>query len=174
MRMCLPVRTSSRLTEVFTDRGDVPQRSQRTHPSSRPLPPHRLTHTLRFLVAGHETTSSGTALCLFALAQAPEVQVKLREELWSVQTENPTMDELNALPYLDAVVRETMRLHAPVPSSIRIAMRDDVIPLNTPYVDVHGQVHDVVPVTKGSPIFIPILAINRAKVLWGEDAHEFR
>ena len=35
------------------------------------------------------------------------------------------MDELNALPYLDAVVRETMRVHAPVPSSIRIATRDD-------------------------------------------------
>ncbi|KAI0736247.1 cytochrome P450 [Fomitopsis betulina] len=127
-----------------------------------------------FLVAGHETTSNATTWCLYALTQAPHVQQKLRDELLGVATDNPTMDELNALPYLDAVVRETMRLHAPVPSSIRIAMRDDVIPLNTPYVDVHGQVHDVVPVTKGSPIFIPILAINRAKVLWGEDAHEFR
>lgn len=102
------------------------------------------------------------------------MQQKLRDELLGVATDNPTMDELNALPYLDAVVRETMRVHAPVPSSIRVAMRDDVIPLNTPYVDVHGQVHDAVRVTKGSPIFIPILAINRAKALWGEDAHEFR
>ena len=138
----MPVRTSSRLTEVFTDRGDVPQRSQRTHPSSRPLPPHRLTHTLRFLVAGHETTSSGTAWCLFALAQAPEVQVKLREELWSVQTENPTMDELNALPYLEAVVRETMRVHAPVSGTIRVSAKDDVVPLERPYVDTQGTVCD--------------------------------
>ena len=130
--------------------------------------------SIRFLVAGHETTSNATTWCLYALSQAPDVQQKLREELLKVATDNPTMDELNALPYLDAVVRETMRVHAPVPSSIRIAMRDDVIPLNTPYVDVHGQVHDAVRVSKGSPIFIPILAINRAKALWGEDAHEFR
>ena len=67
-----------------------------------------------------------------------------------------------------------MRVHAPVPSSIRIATRDDVIPLNTPYVDVRGQVHDAVRVSKGSPIFIPILAINRSKALWGEDAHEWK
>lgn len=127
-----------------------------------------------FLVAGHETTSNATTWCLYALTQAPDVQQKLREELLTVATDNPTMDELNALPYLDAVVRETMRVHAPVPSSIRIATRDDVIPLNTPYVDVRGQVHDAVRVSKGSPIFIPILAINRSKALWGEDAHEFR
>ncbi|TFY55501.1 hypothetical protein EVJ58_g8212 [Rhodofomes roseus] len=127
-----------------------------------------------FLVAGHETTSNATTWCLYALTQAPHVQQQLREELLGISTDNPTMDELNALPYLDAIVRETMRVHAPVPSSIRVAVRDDVIPLNTPYVDVDGQVHDVIHVKKGSPIFIPILAINRSKELWGEDAFEFK
>ena len=129
-----------------------------------------------FLGAGHETTSTGTAWALFALGGAPAAQTRLRAELRALagSTDNPTMDELNALPYLDAVVRETMRVHAPVPSSIRIATRDDVIPLSTPYVDVHGQVHDAVRVSKGTPIFIPILAINRSKALWGEDAHEFK
>ena len=29
-------------------------------------------------------------------------------------------------------------------------------------------------VNKGTPIFLPILAINRLKKLWGEDAFEFR
>lgn len=28
--------------------------------------------------------------------------------------------------------------------------------------------------SKGSPIIIPILAMNRSKAVWGEDAHEFR
>lgn len=96
----------------------------------------------RFLVAGHETTSTSTTWCLYALAQAPDVQQKLREELQSIPTENPTMDELNELPYLEAVVRETLRVHAPVVSTARIAAKDDVIPLNTPYTDVYGQVHD--------------------------------
>ena len=49
------------------------------------------------------------------------------------------MDELSALSYLDAVVRETLRVHSPVPSTIRVAMEDDVIPLNTPFVDKNGQ-----------------------------------
>ncbi|KAI0920485.1 hypothetical protein AcW1_002208 [Taiwanofungus camphoratus] len=127
-----------------------------------------------FLVAGHETTSNGTTWCLFALSQAPDVQQKLREELWSVPTENPTMDELMALPYLDAVIRETLRVHSPVPNTIRIAMQDDIIPLDKPYTDVHGQVHDNIKVKKDSMIFIPILVMNRSKALWGDDAHEFR
>jgi len=127
-----------------------------------------------FLIAGHETTSYGTGWALFALAQAPLIQRKLREELLGVQTDTPSMDELNALPYLDAVVRETMRLHAPVPATARVACKDDMIPLNTPYTDRHGQVHDHVRIQKGTQILIPILALNRLKALWGEDAFEFK
>ncbi len=96
----------------------------------------------RFLVAGHETISNATAWALFALTQAPTVQTKLREELLSVSTDTPTMDELQALPYLDAVVRETLRLHPPVASTDRMAAKDDVIPVQTPYTDRYGNVKD--------------------------------
>lgn len=51
------------------------------------------------------------------------------------------MDELSALPYLDAIVRETARLYSAVTSTIRVAMKDDVIPLNDPFVDKKGEVH---------------------------------
>ena len=98
----------------------------------------------RFIIAGHETTSTATMWCLFALTQAPHVQRKLRDELLSVGTENPTMDELMALPYLDMVVKETLRHHAPVPMTSRVAQKDEVIPLNNPYTDRDGQVHDSV------------------------------
>ena len=70
------------------------------------------------------------------------MQARLREELWSVPTENPTMDELNALPYLEAVVRETLRVHAPVSGTIRVAAQDAVVPLERPYVDTQGNVCD--------------------------------
>ncbi|TFY63922.1 hypothetical protein EVJ58_g2971 [Rhodofomes roseus] len=126
------------------------------------------------VLARHETTSYGTGWSLFALAQVPHVQCKLREELLGVLTDTPSMDELNALPYLDAVVRETMRLYAPVPVTAREACRDDVIPLNAPYTDRHGQVHDHIEIQKGTAILIPILALNRSKTLWGEDAFEFK
>ena len=39
------------------------------------------------------------------------------------------MEELEAFPYLDRVVREVLRLYPPVVSSRRVAMRDDIIPL---------------------------------------------
>jgi hypothetical protein len=86
--------------------------------------------------------STATTWALYAMTKEPEIQTKLREELLSVDTETPSMDELMALPYLDAVVRETLRVHSPVPSTVRIAMKDDVIPVDKPYKDKYGVAHD--------------------------------
>ncbi|KAJ3980614.1 cytochrome P450 [Lentinula detonsa] len=127
-----------------------------------------------FLVAGHETTSTAVTWALFALTQNKEIQRKLRDELLQVQTESPTMDTLNSLPYLDAVVRETLRVHSPVTGTFRVAMKDDFIPLSVPYTDRKGEVHNEIQVHKGDSISIPVLAINRSKSLWGEDAREFK
>jgi cytochrome P450 len=52
------------------------------------------------------------------------------------------MDELNALPYLDAVVRETLRIHAPVASTMRVATADDILPLSEPIKDRNGNILD--------------------------------
>lgn len=122
-----------------------------------------------FLVAGHETTSVATTWALYALAQYPDVQRKLRDELLAAPTSNPSMDELNALSYLDSVVRESLRFYSPVPATRRIAMKDDVIPLAEP---IGGRYH--VKVQKGQNILINISVLNRSKKLWGEDAREFR
>ena len=70
------------------------------------------------------------------------MQHKLREELLAVDTDTPDMDTLNALPYLDMVIKETMRVHAPVGETPRIAVRDEVVPLLTPIVDARGEVHE--------------------------------
>ncbi|KAG1903374.1 cytochrome P450 [Suillus fuscotomentosus] len=126
-----------------------------------------------FLVVGHETTSTSTTWALYALCLRPDIQTKLREELLTVETETPSMDELMALSYLDAVVRETLRLHPPVPSTVRIAMKDDILPVDTPFTDKYGVVHNGIKVSKGDPIFIPILAINRSEAIWRADAKEF-
>ncbi|OCH86067.1 cytochrome P450 [Obba rivulosa] len=126
------------------------------------------------LVAGHETTSIAASWCLYSLAQNPEMQHKLRKELLNVATDDPTMDELNTLPYLDAVVRETLRFHSPVPFTLREATKNDVIPLNTPYTDIRGQVHDSIKIDKGTTVLVPIAALNLSKDLWGRDAAEFR
>jgi cytochrome P450 len=72
------------------------------------------------------------------------VQTKLREELLTVDTDNPTMDQLNALPYLDMVIRESLRVHPPVPATSRISMKDDILPLSKAVVDCKGKVHHTI------------------------------
>jgi cytochrome P450 len=79
---------------------------------------------------------------LFALSQHPNIQQKLRDELLQLHTDTPTMDELNELPYLEKVVKETLRHHAPVPVTTRQAVQDDVIPVNQPFTDRRGKICD--------------------------------
>ncbi|KAJ7648090.1 cytochrome P450 [Roridomyces roridus] len=127
-----------------------------------------------FLLAGHETTSTAASWTLHALSHHPAIQTKLRDELLaSATTENPTMDELNALPYLECVVRETMRLYAPVHFTQRVAVQDDVIPLSNPYIDKRGNEHESLVIRQGQIIHVPILAVNTDPEIWGEDALKF-
>ncbi|KAF8513726.1 cytochrome P450 [Hysterangium stoloniferum] len=127
-----------------------------------------------FLLAGHETTAASTSWCLYALSRHPEIQQKLREELLSVTSDSPSMDELNILPYLDGVVRETLRLYAPVELTARCATKDDIVPLATPFKDRNGVIRNEFMVKKGQTIILNIHGANTYKGYWGEDAMEFR
>ncbi|KAJ6462531.1 cytochrome P450 [Mycena sanguinolenta] len=133
-----------------------------------------ITQIPTFFQAGHETTSTGTAWALYALSLDIRVQTKLREELLSLPNDNPTMDELNSLPYLESVVRESLRVHAPAEFTSRQAMEDDVLPLSKSYVDRHGKLYNSISIRKGTRISIPISAVHRDKDIWGSDASEFR
>ncbi|SJL04938.1 uncharacterized protein ARMOST_08309 [Armillaria ostoyae] len=126
------------------------------------------------LLAGHETMRHVEIVGCSHHILMNLVQKKLREELLAVSTDTPTIDEMNALPYLDWVIRETLRVNPPVPSLARVAGKDDVIPLRQPLKDTRGTSHDSIPIKKGELIIIPIMAINRDKSLWGDDAAEFR
>ncbi|KAG6854684.1 hypothetical protein C0991_003333 [Blastosporella zonata] len=109
-----------------------------------------------FIAAGHETSSSALTWCLYALACAPEVQAKLRDALRGLDfgTSGPSVvtsnveDTVNThhddpdrsitaieeCTYLDHVIRESLRLHAPVTSTMRVCAKKggDVIPLSVP------------------------------------------
>ncbi|KAF7968666.1 hypothetical protein HWV62_29753 [Athelia sp. TMB] len=127
-----------------------------------------------FLIAGHETTANATAWALFRLTQAPAVQRALRAELLQVPTENPSMEQLNGLSYLDYVVREVLRLHAPVPLLMREAVEADVIPLDTPVVDKYGRMRDSIRINKGDTVLMSVKTINASPKTWGPDALEFK
>ena len=58
-----------------------------------------------------DTTSSALSRILQLLTENPAVQDKLRAELTEATANGDlNYDNLNALPYLEAVVRETLRL----------------------------------------------------------------
>lgn len=64
-------------------------------------------------MAGVDTTSNAMSRVLHLLAQNPDIQEKLRSELVSAREtygEDIPFDDLVALPYLDAICRETLRL----------------------------------------------------------------
>lgn len=87
---------------------------------------------LDHLVAGHETSGITFTYTLWELSQRPALQAHLRAELLglsptlrksSLEKDNdteteavlPSAQSLDILPLLDSIVRETLRLHTPVP-----------------------------------------------------------
>lgn len=155
-----------------------------------------------FIAAGHETTSSALTWCMYALVQNPLVQRKLRAALRDVERDlqlehagleesNPQLyqqtltDRLSKCEYLDWVIREALRLHAPITSTMRVCMRDeDEIPVSSEgangehngggCVDKNGKRLFGIRVKKWDIITIPIQAINKSQALWGEDARAFK
>ncbi|MBX3065290.1 MAG: cytochrome P450 [Anaerolineae bacterium] len=64
--------------------------------------------------AGHETTSNALVWTWYLLSRHPHVEQKLREELDRVLGgRTPELHDLRNLPYLDYVLRESMRLYPP-------------------------------------------------------------
>ena len=75
---------------------------------------------------------------------------------------------------MDAIVRETLRLAPPVHGTIRVAIRDEMIPLGEPVLLRTGEFVDKVHIRKGSYVHIPIEGLNYSKDIWGEDALFFK
>ena len=66
-------------------------------------------------LAGYETTSMALTYALYELAKNPTLQQKVVDEVDSFgRDRDPTFDDLAAFPHLDAVFKESMRLHPPV------------------------------------------------------------
>ncbi|CAE6426980.1 unnamed protein product [Rhizoctonia solani] len=128
-----------------------------------------------FLTAGHETTSTSTTWALYVLTKHPQVQHKLRQELLESRLgDEPSMNDLDKLPYLDSFVKECLRVHPAVPSTVREAAHEVHVPVSKPFKNRYGVEQTHITMQKGDAVFIPILAMNRIKEIWGDDAKEFK
>ncbi|KAI0640539.1 cytochrome P450 [Trametes meyenii] len=65
-------------------------------------------------------------------------------------------------------------MYPPVATTLRMANRDDVLPVTAPFVDWHGNTQTEVRIAKGNRIVVPIAVLNRLKSVWGDDAAEFK
>ena len=72
-------------------------------------------------MAGHETTANLLAWAFYLLSQAPEVEARAVAEAQSLGGRAAGWDDLPRLPFLRAVVEETLRLYPPVPLLARQA-----------------------------------------------------
>ncbi|KAF9002247.1 cytochrome P450 [Cyathus striatus] len=127
-------------------------------------------------LAATDTTSNALSRILHLLSLHPEVQDKLRNEISQAFTKHGDLayDELESLPYLDAICRETLRLYPPVSVVFRTANQDIMLPLSTPLKGVDGKDIPEIYVPKGTNVFVSILASNRNPEIWGEDVMEWK
>jgi cytochrome P450 len=80
---------------------------------------------LTFLIAGHETTALTLTWTWHLLAQHPEVQKKLHQELdRMLGGRTPEFSDLSALTYTERVIKESMRLYPPAWSLARTVVSD--------------------------------------------------
>ena len=103
---------------------------------------------MTLLLAGHDTTANALTWTLMLLAQNPEAEAKLVEEVRSVLEERlPTSAELPKLRYTEMVLKESMRLYPPAWILGRELTRDCTI----------GDYH----LTRGTTIYLSQWVVHR-------------
>ncbi|THH19294.1 hypothetical protein EW146_g1858 [Bondarzewia mesenterica] len=116
-----------------------------------------------FIMVGHETTAGSVSFTLLQLARNPGMQQKLREEIQALG-HDLDYNNIQKLDYLDAVVKEGLRLHPASPHTERVVLEDDIIPLSTPIRTSDGRKRTSLRVKAGQTNL----------EVWGSDAHKFK
>ncbi|CAG2120505.1 unnamed protein product, partial [Medioppia subpectinata] len=110
-----------------------------------------------FFIAGFDTTGSAISHTLYYLSKYPEIQQKLYEELRDVT--DFSADTLAALPYLNAVIQESVRLRPPILRVERVCNED---------ITLHN-IH----IPEGTICTVATYALHRDSRYWS-DARTFR
>ncbi|PBK89327.1 cytochrome P450 [Armillaria gallica] len=114
---------------------------------------------MTLIIAGHETSGTSLTWLLYELAVHSEYQSIIRAEL-------NQSNEYDSMPFLNAVIKESLRLHPVVHSLMRTAPHDDIIPLSG------GK---TLTIPKGQTLLCSAYLYNRlpCHCLWGDDAEEW-
>ncbi|MEV0060445.1 cytochrome P450 [Nocardia sp. NPDC050718] len=84
-------------------------------------------HMIFLLMAAHDTTTTTIAMMTYFLAQRPDWQERVRAESLALGKDSLDYDDLEQLPSLDLVFKETLRMCSPVGMLAREAVADTSI-----------------------------------------------
>ncbi|TMW62763.1 hypothetical protein Poli38472_005381 [Pythium oligandrum] len=123
---------------------------------------------VNFVFAGRDTTAQAMCWFFLNLSKRPEVAKKLREEIATMIPELvegkikvPTMEQVQQLTYLEAAIKESLRLYPAVPTTLKLVEEDTLL-------------SDGTFLRKGWFAVILAYALARATHVWGPDATEYK
>ncbi|MED6118196.1 hypothetical protein PIB30_000174 [Stylosanthes scabra] len=133
-----------------------------SHQDSQRMDREKIKHfLLDLLVAGTDTTAFGLERAMTELLHSPKAMSKAKQELEQIiGKSNPIKEsDVSKLPYLQAIVKETLRLYPPAPLLLPRKAKIDV--------EVSGYT-----IPEGARVLINAWAMGRNPNIW-EDAHLF-
>jgi cytochrome P450 len=117
---------------------------------------------LLFLVAGFETVSTTLVWFIHLASKNPCVQQKIKMELMnSGNDQDLTIERLDSLVYLDAVINEVLRFAPPAIGTNRTLMADDRLPQSG------------VQLYKGEQVHISFYSLSHDPRYWSIDPESF-
>lgn len=114
-------------------------------------------HAFTFYFGGFDSIASATTLLAHMLAEHPDVQARLQQEIDETLRSNDgelTYDAVHGMRYMEAVINETMRLYPILPFLDRMCVQSFQLPPPLP----GGQPFTLRP---GMNVWIPLAAIGR-------------
>ncbi|KAK0460556.1 cytochrome P450 [Desarmillaria tabescens] len=117
--------------------------------------------------------ASTLAWFLYELGVHPEHQARIREEIEACQGEILSLADYDYMPFLNAAIKEVLRLYPTIHSLVRMPSRDEVLPLAEPIITQDGRILNEVPVSKGQTVIASLYIYNRMPNIWGKDAGQW-
>lgn len=107
------------------------------------------------MVGGTDTTANAVEFAMAEILSKPEVMKKVEQELEAVVGKHSLVEEshIQKLPYLYAVLKESLRLHP-------------ALPLLIPHCPSQSSVVGGFSVPKGARVFVNVWAIHRDPSIW--------
>jgi cytochrome P450 len=155
-------------TVTTPDRADLASDIQRlvaSHPTFKPQ--WAAVTTVHIIAAGFDTLGMTLSACLAHIAKTPGCQKLLHAELDKARNNGildivPSYDQTATLPYLQACLKESMRLTSVIGVSL-----PRIVPPSATVIDGHA-------IPAGTVIGMNPWIIHRNKAIYGEDADSFR